>query len=132
MGLDMYLNKDIYIGAYFQHRKVEADIKIVIEGKEISINPSQIETITERIGYWRKAHHIHEWIVENIQDGVDECQKTYISTKNLADLADFCNDYIDENPTGANSDDCQYTLDLLETIQEDKTGDTQIFYQSSW
>ena len=29
--------------------------------------------IIEEIGYWRKANEIHNWFVEHVQDGVDDC-----------------------------------------------------------
>lgn len=29
--------------------------------------------IREEIGYWRKANQIHNWFVENVQDGEDDC-----------------------------------------------------------
>ena len=29
--------------------------------------------IIEQVGYWRKANQIHNWFVENVQDGEDDC-----------------------------------------------------------
>lgn len=29
--------------------------------------------IMKQIGYWRKANEIHNWFVNNVQDGVDDC-----------------------------------------------------------
>ena len=30
--------------------------------------------IIEQVGYWRKANQIHNWFVNNVQDGVDDCR----------------------------------------------------------
>lgn len=30
-------------------------------------------SIKEEVGYWRKANAIHDWFVENVQDGIDDC-----------------------------------------------------------
>lgn len=32
------------------------------------------ERIIDQVGYWRKANHIHNWFVENVQDGEDDCR----------------------------------------------------------
>ena len=47
-------------------------------------------SISYPIGYWRKANAIHGWFVENVQDGRDECQKSYVSPQNLRDLREAC------------------------------------------
>lgn len=41
------------------------------------------------MGYWRKANHIHNWFVENIGDGVDECQKMFVPRDRLEELRDL-------------------------------------------
>jgi hypothetical protein len=61
MGLDMYLN-----------RKKK--------------NSSE----QEEIGYWRKANHIHNWFVTNIQNGKDD-QKDYdVTREQLQELLSVC------------------------------------------
>jgi hypothetical protein len=42
------------------------------------------------MGYWRKSNMIHHWFVNNLADGVDECQPIYVNRKNLEDLKDLC------------------------------------------
>lgn len=47
--------------------------------------------IHEEVGYWRKANHIHNWFVENIQDGEDDCRyHREIGKADLLDLLDIC------------------------------------------
>jgi len=78
MGLDMYLD-------------------VVKEGKDLTIeeirdrlygfedeNTSLLET--ENVSYWRKVNAIHKWFVENVQDGVDDCEPYIVSQENVEDL----------------------------------------------
>lgn len=47
--------------------------------------------IAEPVGYWRKANQIHNWFVENIQDGIDDCQyHRKITKEDLEELLDTC------------------------------------------
>jgi len=85
MGLDMYLNKQTYIG---NHHKVKADmVDIKMEG----VKKERLSTITEQVGYWRKANAIHGWIVENVQDGKDECQESYFTEEEMKELLGVVN-----------------------------------------
>lgn len=40
--------------------------------------------------YWRKANAIHNWFVENVQDGVDDCDCYEVSIDQIYDLMDRC------------------------------------------
>lgn len=31
------------------------------------------------IGYWRKANHIHNWFIKNVQNGKDDCSVYEVS-----------------------------------------------------
>ena len=47
--------------------------------------------IDEEVGYWRKANQIHNWFVENIQDGVDDCNyHREVTPEDLEELLDIC------------------------------------------
>ena len=47
--------------------------------------------IVENVGYWRKANAIHKWFVDNVQDGIDDCDYHNEVTKEiLEDLLDTC------------------------------------------
>ena len=55
------------------------------------------KAIVKQIGYWRKANAIHNWFVQNVQNGVDDCG-TYIVTKeNLEELLYACNVVVDSS-----------------------------------
>lgn len=88
MGLDMYLYKEVYVGANYDHRNVEVNISITVGGKPLPVNPKRVSTIREQVGYWRKSNAIHAWFVRNVQDDVDECQYSYVSLEQLEELLD--------------------------------------------
>lgn len=90
MGLDMYLNKKIYIGANYEHNGVTGSISLKKDGKKIKIDLKKVTYITEQVAYWRKANHIHKWFVDNVQEGKDECQNSYVSKEQLQELCDAC------------------------------------------
>lgn len=52
--------------------------------------------IKEEVGYWRKANHIHKWFVENIQNGVDDCNyHREVREEDLLELLDVCKKVLD-------------------------------------
>ena len=95
MGLDMYLMRRLYVGAIYEHRKIEGTISITQNGQPLEVDLKSVEYIEERAGYWRKANAIHAWFVENVQDGRDECQRSYVSRVQLRKLLDTVNKVID-------------------------------------
>lgn len=94
MGLDMYLTREVYVGAYFEHRNVKGEINITVDGKPLDIDLMNIGEIIEQAAYWRKANHIHKWFVDNVQDGEDNCEKYYVSREDMQSLLDVCNEVI--------------------------------------
>lgn len=155
MGLDMYLNKRVFVGANYQPRKVTGTVELRSNDIPISINFDKIVCIEEETGYWRKANAIHNWFVENVQGGVDDCEKYYVSTDNLKSLLDTVNTVLDSiksesSPETAKSllpttegfffgsksydewyfQDLEYTKEILESALKDENG--EYYYQSSW
>lgn len=94
MGLDMYLTRKIFIGGEYEHRNVKGEINITIDGEPVPIDLSKVTYIDERAGYWRKANAIHNWFVENVQGGEDNCQASYVSHEQLQELLNTCNEVI--------------------------------------
>lgn len=86
MGLDMYLTKKTYVGAYFEHRNVTGTVKLAVDGKPLPIKVKQISYIDEQVGYWRKANAIHKWFVETCADGEDDCKPVHVDIKQLREL----------------------------------------------
>jgi hypothetical protein len=92
MGLDMYLNKRVYVGGEYAHNKVSG--AIVMEDKT-TIPANKISYITIASAYWRKANHIHKWFVDNVQDGNDDCETYYVPKEKLLELLGVCQNVID-------------------------------------
>lgn len=95
MGLDMYLEKRHYVKNW-SHDKPKDKWSITIKkgGKLISktkIDPSKITYLIEDAGTWRKANAIHNWFVNNVQEGNDDCKSYYVSTDDLQELLDLVN-----------------------------------------
>ena len=40
--------------------------------------------------YWRKANHIHNWFVQNCQNGIDDCERYVITVADLMKLKELC------------------------------------------
>ena len=47
-------------------------------------------SIFDDIGYWRKANQVHNFFVQECQNGIDECQLSMISKEALEELLDRC------------------------------------------
>lgn len=91
MGLDQYLDRNIYVGAQFEHREVTGSIDISIHGEKLLVPFNQVCSITLQVGYWRKANAIHKWFVDNVQEGVDDCGRYYVSKDDLRNLLGLVN-----------------------------------------
>lgn len=46
-------------------------------------------SIQSDVGYWRKANQIHNWFVDAVQDGVDDCRKYTVSKEIIAYLLEI-------------------------------------------
>jgi hypothetical protein len=92
MGLDMYLEKRTDVRQW-NFQKEEDQFEVVVKKGGVTypkINPKNVTTIVEELGYWRKANQIHRWFVENVQDGVDNCGEYFVSKADLQSLLDVC------------------------------------------
>ena len=92
MGLDMYLYKVTYIGGEFYGNDFLIDINIedIKNGKRYDFDINKLSRISEDFGYWRKANQVHNWFVQNVQDGVDNCAEYYVSKDGLVELRNKC------------------------------------------
>ena len=157
MGLDMYLTRKKYIGAKYDHNNVTGNVDIKINGIVIPIDFKKITYIDEEVGYWRKANAIHNWFVDHVQEGVDDCKEYYVDFETLEELLGICKQ-VQENHDLAEEllptiegfffggteydeyyfDDIQRTIDILtKVIEEEEEYNKNKFYseftyQSSW
>ena len=51
---------------------------------------SPVAHVQFNVGYWRKANAVHNWFVQNVQDGEDECKPHYVERSQLIQLRDDC------------------------------------------
>lgn len=92
MGLDMFLSRRTYVKNW-EHTPIErrTSITIIREGQPVKgIDTTKISYIIEEVGYWRKANHIHNWFVNHVQNGKDDCKEYYVSPENLKELLSIC------------------------------------------
>jgi hypothetical protein len=161
MGLDMYLRASEYISRNDWGRDENGNIldtpnetfKAIVEafkmGDVIDKTGFAGISVDFPMGYWRKANQIHNWFVENVQDGEDNCGSYYVTREQLETLKDLCVEVLankslaeDLLPTGAGfffgstTYDEYYYGDLNDTIGiitrclESKFDGFE--YQSSW
>ena len=107
MGLDMYLEASFSTRAYI--RPTDQDYADMREGKEVKLEKSpEFEDAIAAIGFAdapidhaynhfanvfpiftsRKANAIHKFVVDEAQDGNDNCQRHYVSRDTLLELLD--------------------------------------------
>ena len=96
MGLDMYLTKHIFIGA--EYGGITGNIELARDNKPLSIDISKVNKIVESVAYWRKANAIHNWFVQTLANGEDNCQPIYCTIDDLQKLLAIC-EHIMAEPT---------------------------------
>ena len=154
MGLDMYLSKKTYVKNW-NHMSEDEKHKVTIEGKSAKeIKPERVTYIEEEVAYWRKANQIHNWFVENVQNGEDDCRSYYVEASQLEDLVNRCKEVLEDNSKaeellpsiggfffGGTEYDEWYFKDLENTVElvggileEMKENDAyyEFYYESSW
>ena len=118
MGLDMYLmaerrltgwhgrehftpaDKPLFVNGYdFAEPAERAAYRDVLAKSDLTDCAAKQSPTAEVVGemarvtvaYWRKANHIHNWFVQNVQGGEDRnCEVTPVTREQLQDLVDAC------------------------------------------
>lgn len=154
MGLDMYLSAKKYMSKYFDPADIQRIEKVndIFGVTGIEDGDYGAEEVKFRVAYWRKANQIHDWFVKNCQDGVDECQETWVSREQLQELIDICKTVLADMskaeellPTASGfffggtdyddwyKQDLEFTAERLEKILADPAfAKADFYYQSSW
>lgn len=92
MGLDMYLEARTFISGY-SHETDETKALFNQITEAVGMQDMQDErfvTVNVNVAYWRKANHIHNWFVNNVQDGEDDCKSYWVSREKLMELEEVC------------------------------------------
>ena len=136
MGLDQYLSASEYISRYDWDNDNDNRNELFYQIAEqfgVSAQISQDSfggiSVDFPMGYWRKSNQIHNWFVETIGNGIDECQKMFVTRENLEELKSLCEQVLADHslaeellPTGAGfffgstEYDEYYFIDLKETV----------------
>lgn len=162
MGLDMYLTTNKYVGAWEHSNKNEKEaykkILEVIGMKGVTCESSPHLMVEVTVGYWRKANSIHNWFVENCQDGIDECQKSDVSREQLQLLKETCEKVLESRGTEKEKEtvedflpptagfffgstevnewywqDVEHTISLINDLLNNPVlKDSYFIYQASW
>jgi hypothetical protein len=83
MGLDMYLTAHHYLP--------QTDVKVLNTIKKLCpAMPGTPSAVVFDVCYWRKANAIHQWFVDHIQGGEDDCKDYPVSISTLRTLVDVC------------------------------------------
>jgi hypothetical protein len=86
MGLDMYLRAGRYVSNY-SSPELTAEIHKLLE---FPITAQGGTTVQVTCAYWRKSNQIHNWFVDNVQAGEDDCKPYYVGRKQLVELRTLC------------------------------------------
>jgi len=109
-------------------------------------------SLFKAVGYWRKANQIHNWFVQNVQNGSDDCWEYEVTKSQLEELLEKVKICLD-TPTRADTllpttsgfffgnTDYDYwyfeqlkdTIDILNQVLSETTLDNEmIIYSASW
>lgn len=125
------------------------DMFIYSSDKE-SVTFDDMDTELKEEIYWRKVNAVHNWFVENVQNGIDDCEIYPVSKDKFKELFNICeeilNDYTKAEkllPTRSGFffgstlyndmyfDDLLYTKNKLEELLN-KKDNKYYYYWSSW
>jgi hypothetical protein len=146
----MYLEARKYVSGYeFQSDERKQKYRAVCDAVGLeSVESTPAVTVSFNAMYWRKANAIHNWFVNNVQGGVDDCRDYYVTETQLKELVSLCQEAIDTQDTtllpsvsgfffGSTEYDEWYWEDLRNTIKGltealNKFDGCDFYYQSSW
>jgi len=146
----MYLEKRTYVRQWsHQTPEEQYNVEVTKGGEPVKIDPKRVTYVIEEVGYWRKQNQIHQWFVENVQNGEDNCAEYCVSKGQLEDLLEICKKILNDNslaeellPTASGFffggteydewyfDGIENTIEILEEALSDTSAD--YYYSSSW
>ena len=159
MGLDMYLSAKTYVNKHDYKQEHKGEPVVTEKFKKLfelfpELNTGDIYgfEVSRVVGYWRKANAIHNWFVENVQKGEDNCQSYWVSTEDLEELRNICKQVLTDRSQadtllpsqsgfffGSTDYDEWYFSDLENTVtiinnllDDDTFKCYDFYYQASW
>lgn len=84
----MYLFKKNYVQNWEHQTPKQRHTISVKLGNNVreDIKPERIVYIVEKVAYWCKFNALHNWIIDNCAEGIDDCQEIYISNETIKEL----------------------------------------------
>ena len=129
LGLDMYLygvheNFEKYLSKYDDNNTKKKTI--------ISYSVVKTEEM-----YWRKCYIVDEWIVNNVQDGINDCDYHEITIDDLKELKSFVELELKENGNKIDDYDewwLNYTITEIDRLvnEFEELGYERLEYRNSW
>jgi hypothetical protein len=143
MGLDMYLNAKRFL--WFNEDELSGKVAEAFP----EIKDKRVKEVIVEALYWRKANAIHQWFVDNVQEGEDDCGDYYVSREQLAELRDLVLEVLASKDAtklppqagfffGSTEvddwywQDLQSTVDGLEKVLSEFPEQWEFEYHSSW
>lgn len=109
MGLDMHLKKGKKIPkiSFDEYKKInnkvfEEDKETLEEYKDYIQECGEHihwKSLLDDVVYWRKANQIHKWFVDNVKDGIDDCDYYEVSKEDIEKLLNLCKEVLDKTIT---------------------------------
>lgn len=85
MGLDQYWYRETYeVAPLDGYPAPTTHDGLPIPRENLGVITSS--TSTDQVGYLRKANAVHGWIVNNLAEGKDECQRIYMDAEDVKRL----------------------------------------------
>jgi hypothetical protein len=158
MGLDMYLSAKTYVNKFDYKPDPEGPI-VTQKFKDMLELYPELNTgdiygfeVGRCVCYWRKANAIHNWFVQNVQAGEDNCAEYRVSHNDLEQLRNEIKQVLDNKekadevlPTSTGFffgsqeydqwyyGDLEHTLEFINTaLDTDKFQGYDFYYQASW
>lgn len=101
MGLDQYLyaKKFAHNGSWAKEedRELFASIMNISNVAEFAEGDFPTASLEIKVAYWRKQNAIHNWFVQECQNGEDECQTVFVGREKLEELRDLCRKVLADN-----------------------------------
>jgi hypothetical protein len=155
MGLDQYLYaKQYFSPSAWRGEKAKEDFDAVVNAVGATtlvyqdLPSAQVEI---KVGYWRKSNQIHQWFVDNVQGGEDDCREYHVEREQLRELINLCKQVAENHDLAeellpsqggfffGSTDydewyfgDIEETITMLEGVLKETPENWDFYYQSSW
>lgn len=79
MGLDMFLEKQI---TFFDN-----DVEVSVDGEVVDFG--HVISVTSAVGHWRNFYPLHDWFIQNVQQGINDHRRYWILEDDLREVTEY-------------------------------------------